>query len=59
MQQLAFLQQQQSQQMAGMSSERAGADHITKWFCAAELASQQQVPLPKHANMLKLEDVEH
>ncbi|XP_067929720.1 uncharacterized protein [Watersipora subatra] len=59
MQQLAFLQQQQSQQMAGMSSERAGADHITKWFCGAELASQQQVPLPKHANMLKLEDVEH
>ena len=63
-QQLAFIQQQQQQPAmnsidVGLRQDKSSADSITKWFCGAELAGQPGIPLPKHANMLTLEDIEH
>lgn len=39
----------------------ATSDGIAKWFCSSELMGAQQglPPIPKHATMLKLEDIEH
>lgn len=64
--QLAFIQQAQQQQQqravaAAVMRERLSPDNnITKWFCGAELGQQGGLPqVPKHAAILKLEDIEN